>query len=143
MISDDMIIDDPIIREVNVTSTQSKLIKNPWDLEVSKRAYNASMEVHRKTLAFPKIEQYALGDQLRRASKSICANIGEGFIKQKYSRAAFARFLTIAEASACETQIWLRYASDLQYIDQTEFTKWDDDFKAVGSMLAKLRNKLT
>lgn len=139
---DDLIIDDPMIREAGPTYGQSKLVRNPWDLEVFKRAYRASMDIHRKTLTFPKIEQYALADQLRRASKSICANIAEGFIKQKYSRIEFARFITIAEASACETQIWLRYANDLKYIDQEEFIQWNDDFQAVGSMLAKLRNKL-
>ena len=48
------------------------------DLEVFKRAYRVSLEVHKATLHFPMIEQYALGDQIRRASKSICANIGEG-----------------------------------------------------------------
>lgn len=140
MTIDELMIDDPMIREEK--SSPSKLVRNPWDLEVFKRAYRASMEIHQKTLTFPKIEQFALASQLRRASKSICANIGEGFIKQKYSRVEFARFLTIAEASACETQIWLRYALDLGYINQEEFAAWDDDFQAIGSMLAKLRSKL-
>jgi four helix bundle protein len=146
MITDAQIIDNPMIRDMNGqhngVSNNRKLIRSPWDLEVFKRAYAISLEIHKKTLVFPKIEQYALADQLRRASKSICANIGEGFIKQKYSRAEFARFITIAEASACEVQVWLRYACDLEYITQQEFAKWDDDFQAVGSMLAKLRNKL-
>lgn len=142
MKTDDPMMDDLMIRE-EAKASISKLVRNPWDLEVYKRAYRASKEVRLRSLTFPKIEQYAIADQLRRASKSICANIGEGFIKQKYSRAEFARFITIAEASACETQIWLRYAVDLGYIDQEEFIKWDDDFQAVGSMLAKLRTKLT
>ncbi len=59
------------------------------DLEVFKKAYRVSLEVHRQSLTFPKIEQYALGDQLRRASKSICANIAEGFAKQGSSAAEF------------------------------------------------------
>ena len=61
------------------------------DLEVFKRACWVSLELHKVTLRFPKIEQYALGDQMRRASKSICANIGEGFGKQRQSRAEFTR----------------------------------------------------
>jgi four helix bundle protein len=139
--SDDTMMDDPMIRAEKAGGA-SKLIQNPWDLDVFKRAYRASLEIHKATLSFPKIEQYALADQLRRASKSICANIGEGFIKQKYSRAEFARFITIAEASSCEVQIWLRYAFDLEYISQAIFAKWTDDFQAIGSMLAKLRSKL-
>ncbi len=51
------------------------------DLEVFKRAYRVSLAVHRRSLKFPKIEQYALGDQVRRASKSVCTNIAEGFGK--------------------------------------------------------------
>ena len=57
---------------------------NEWarrfeDLEVFRRAYRLSLEVHRASLEFPRIEQWALADQARRASKSICANIAEGF----------------------------------------------------------------
>ena len=52
------------------------------DLEVFKRAYRVSLEVHRMTLKMPNIEQYGLADQIRRASKSICANLAEGFGKQ-------------------------------------------------------------
>lgn len=140
--SDDQMMDDPMIRETMRTSS-SKLIRSPWDLEVFKRAYHISLQIHEKTLTFPKTEQYALANQLRRSSKSICANIGEGFIKQKYSRAEFARFITIAEASACETQIWLRYALDLNYISPEEFTAWEKDFQTIGAMLAKLHSKLS
>ncbi len=49
------------------------------DLEVFRRAYRLSLEVHRASLEFPRIEQFALADQIRRASKSICANLAEGF----------------------------------------------------------------
>ena len=66
------------------------------DLEVFKRAYRVSLEVHRISLGFPRIEQFALGDQVRRASKSICGNIAEGFGKQSQSVAEFKRFLRIA-----------------------------------------------
>ena len=54
------------------------------DLEVFKRAYRIALEIHRQSLGFPAIEQQALGDQIRRASKSICANIAEGFAKQGF-----------------------------------------------------------
>jgi four helix bundle protein len=51
-------------------------------LEVFQRAYRISLEIHRLSLKLPKEEQYGLGEQIRRASKSICANIAEGFGKQ-------------------------------------------------------------
>ncbi|MER9585704.1 four helix bundle protein [Mesorhizobium sp. M0276] len=65
-------------------------IKRAKDLEVYKRAYAVSLDVHKATLAFPKIEQYALADQLRRSGKGICANLAEGFAKQTHSRPEFA-----------------------------------------------------
>ncbi len=83
------------------------------DLEVFKRAYRVSLEVHRASLNFPKIEQYALADQVRRASKSIPANIAEGFGKQSQSMAEFRRFVRIATGSADEMRVWARYCLDL------------------------------
>ena len=71
------------------------------DLEVFKRAYRISLAVHRESLNFPEIEQRALGDQVRRASKSICANIAEGFRKPTKD---FVRFLDISHASLEETR---------------------------------------
>ena len=53
------------------------------DLEVFRRAYRVSLEVHRRSLEFPVIEQRALASQIRRASKSICANLVEGFATGK------------------------------------------------------------
>src|SRR5438309_6948950 len=88
------------------------------DLEVFRRAYRLSLEVHRASLDFPRIEQFALADQVRRASKSICANIAEGFGKQRQSRVEFRRFLTMALGSADEMQVWSLYCRDLEYIDK-------------------------
>jgi hypothetical protein len=53
------------------------------DIEVFQRAYRVSLEIHRTSLAFPRVEQRALADQIRRASKSICANLAEGYGRQK------------------------------------------------------------
>ncbi len=72
------------------------------DLEVFQRAYRISLEVHRTSLTFPSIEQHALGDQVRRASKSICANIAEGFAKQGASAAEFKRYLGMSIGSSDE-----------------------------------------
>ena len=74
------------------------------DLDVFQRAYRISLDVHRASLQFPKIEQHALADQIRRASKSICGNIAEGFGKQRRSGAEFKRYLLMAIGSADEMQ---------------------------------------
>ena len=75
------------------------------ELEVFQRAYKVSLEVHRQSLMFPEIEQRALGDQVRRASKSIPANLAEGFGKQRLSKAEFKRFLMMAIGSADEMRV--------------------------------------
>ena len=72
------------------------------DVEVFRRAYWLSLEVHRTSLDLPRIEQFALADQIRRASKSICANLAEGFGKQRQSRSEFRRFVMMATGSADE-----------------------------------------
>ena len=95
-----------------------KLIKSFEDLEVFQRAYKVSLEIHVLSLSLPKSEQYGLADQIRRASKSICATIAEGFGKQKQSAAEYRRYLQMALGSANEMRVWIRYCYDLRYIDE-------------------------
>src|SRR5438093_13512291 len=98
------------------------------DLEVFQRAYRISLDLHRASLRFPKVEQFGgLADQMRRASKSICGNIAEGFGKQRRSDAEFKRYLLIAIGSADEMQVWLKYCSDLEYMDQKACERWRDE----------------
>jgi len=94
------------------------------DLEVFKRAYRISLAVHRTSLEFPTIEQRGLADQVRRASKSICANLAEGFARQGVQPADFRRFLIMALGSADEMRVWLRYCLDLGYIDEVNWQTW-------------------
>ena len=111
------------------------------DLEVFQRAYRMSLEVHHKSLAFPPIEQRVLADQLRRASKSICANVAEGYGRQKRSKAEFKRFLQMAIGSSDEMRVWVRYAFDLGYIDETVWRWWRDEYQMISRMLQSLAAK--
>src|SRR5271169_3710946 len=108
------------------------------DLQVFQRAYRISLEVHRASLRFPAIEQYVLADQVRRASKSICGNIAEGFGKQRRSNAEFKRYLLMAIGSADEMQVWVRYCADLEYIDQERCAMWRDEYRQIAKMLQGL-----
>jgi four helix bundle protein len=108
------------------------------DLEVFRRAYSLSLIVHRASLTYPRIEQFGLADQLRRASKSICANIVEGFGKQRSSSADFKRFLMMAIGSCDETQMWVRYSKDLGYIDHAAHAAWSGEYKEIAKMLRGL-----
>ena len=67
---------------------------------------------------FPAIEQRALADQVRRASKSICANLAEGLGRSGFAPADFRRFVVMAVGSADEMRVWTRYCLDLGYIDE-------------------------
>ena len=113
------------------------------DLEVFKRAYAVSLELHKASLDFPKIEMFALADQIRRASKSIPGNIAEGFGKQRSSTAEFKRFLMMAVGSADEMQVWLRYAGDLNYVDQEKCAAWRSEYRQIARMLQSFCNKLS
>ena len=108
------------------------------DLEVFRRAYRLSLEVHRASLEFPRIEQFALADQVRRSSKSICANLAEGFAKQGYSAAEYRRYLLAAIGSSDEAQLWPRYCIDLEYVEPVQGRKWIDGYVEISRMLRGL-----
>ena len=108
------------------------------ELEVFRRAYGLSLEVHRASLEFPRIEQFALADQVRRASKSICANLAEGFGKQRQSRVEFGRFLLMAVGSADEMQVWSLYCRDLGYVGTDVAERWRGEYAEIARMLQGL-----
>ena len=109
------------------------------DLDVFRRAYGLSLDLHQASLQFPKIEQFhGLADQVRRASKSICANIAEGFGKQRRSSAEFKRYLLMAIGSADEMQVWAMYCADLGYVDRDTSGRWRDEYRQIARMLQGL-----
>ena len=108
------------------------------ELGAFRRAYALSLEVHRASLDFPRIEQFALADQVRRASKSICANLAEGFGKQRQSRAEFGRFVLMAIGSADEMQIWSLYCRDLGYVGVDVAERWRGEYAEIARMLQGL-----
>ena len=97
--------------------------------------------MHRASLDFPRIEQWALADQVRRASKSICANLAEGFGKQRQSRTEFHRFVTMALGSADEMQVWTLYARDLGYIGADVAERWRGEYREIARMLQGLTRR--
>ena len=112
------------------------------DLEVFKRAYALSLDIHRASLDFPKIEQFGgLADQMRRASKSVCALMAEGAGRQSASSREFARYLQMAVGSAEEARLWCRYAADLDYVESALSARWRDEYGHVIRMLQGLRAK--
>ena len=107
------------------------------------RAYKVSLEIHVFSLTMPQIEQYALADQLRRASKSICANLAEGFGKQSLSPTEFRRFVVMSMGSADEMRVWLRYCLDLKYVEEQRWQRWREEYEAIAKMLQGLSKSLS
>ena len=122
-------------------SERHKRVVSFEDLVVFQRAYRMSLEIHQESLKFPRIEQRVLGDQMRRASKSICANVAEGYGRQKRSKAEFKRFLQMAIGSSDEMRVWVRYALDLGYIDEAVWRRWRDEYQIISRMLQSLAAK--
>ena len=112
------------------------------DLKVFKLAYKVSLEIHKATLDFPKFEQFVMADQLRRSSRSICANIVEGFAKQIQSKTHFSKYLVDALGSSDETRMWLRYCLDLGYIKKEQWQNWRNQYQEISKMLTGLIKRL-
>jgi four helix bundle protein len=79
-----------------------------------------------------------LADQMRRASKSICSNLAEGYGRQKQSKAEFKRFLWMAIGSSDEMRVWARYALDLGYVDEQAWRGWRDEYQIISKQLQVL-----
>ncbi len=78
-------------------------------------AFETAMQVFEVSKLFPREEIYALMDQMRRSSRSVCGNIAEAWRKRRYE-AAFVSKLNDAEAEAAETQTWLHFAIECGYL---------------------------
>jgi four helix bundle protein len=113
------------------------MIKSFEDLEVYKLSYGIAMDIFRISKKFPKEELYSLTSQIVRSSRSISANIVEGWSKRHYEN-KFKVHLIDALGSTGETRNWISFAKDCDYISSEEFLTFDDKLDHVGKMLSKL-----
>lgn len=115
-------------------------IRTHKDLKVYQLSFEAGMEVYRLTKAFPKEEMYSLTDQIRRSTRSVSGNIAEAFRKRKYPK-SFVSKLTDSEGEAAETQVWLDYALECNYINAEIHAKLFDKYDHIISMLVNMSTK--
>lgn len=94
-----------------------KKIRTHNDLNVYQKAFDAAMQIFELSRAFPKEETCSLTDQIRRSSRSVCANLAEAWRKRRYEK-AFISKLSDSESEAAETQVWLEFAVKCKYIDR-------------------------
>ena len=96
--------------------------RNVKDLRVYNGAFDAALEIFIMTKKFPAEERFSMVDQMRRSSRSVCANLAEAWRKRRY-RAAFIAKLNDAESEASETLVWLEMAISCGYLDQCDFDR--------------------
>jgi four helix bundle protein len=110
------------------------------DLEVYKKAYAVSMAIFTESRSWPSDEKYALTDQVRRSSRSVCANLREAWAKRRYE-AHFISKLSDCDRENSETDTWLDYARDCGYISQGKHAELTGLVVEIGKMLGSmLRN---
>lgn len=104
------------------------------DLIVYQKVYKLAMDIFEATKKFPPEEKFSLTDQIRKSTRSVCANLVEAYRRRKY-RAHFLSKLTDSETENAETQVWLDFSKDCKYLtleDYTDFTFRNDE---VGKMI--------
>jgi four helix bundle protein len=105
------------------------------DLKVYQLAYKLAMEIFHLSKAFPKEEAYSLTDQIRPSSRSVPANLAEGFRKRRYPN-MFVSKLTDCDAEGTETQVWLDFAFDCGYLSKENRDRLTSGYEEVGKMLS-------
>ncbi len=106
-------------------------------LAVYNEAYKLAMEIFNVSKRFPKEERYSLTDQVRRSSRSVCANLSEAYAKRIYVK-HFKSKLSDCDAEKAETLTWLDFAKDCGYITTQSHEALYNGYEKVGRMLGKM-----
>ena len=114
-------------------------VNSAKDLNVYKKAYTLSMSIFNLSKGWPKDEKYSLTDQIRRSSRSVCANLREAWAKRRYE-AHFISKLSDCDGENSETNTWLDYACDCGYISVDKHAELTTEVVAVGKMLGGMLN---
>lgn len=107
------------------------------DLTAYKKAFKLAMDVFLISRKFPKEETYSLTDQIRRSSRSVAANLAEGYRKRNYP-AYFLSKMIDCDGENSETQVWLDFAIACQYISELEHQSLTESTDEVGKLLYHL-----
>jgi four helix bundle protein len=120
-----------------IEETPKKGIRHFRDLDVYQNALEAALRVYELSKKFPDGERYALTDQIRRSSRSVCANIAEAWRKRRYT-AAFISKLSDSEGEAAETQVHMEFAVRHGYIANADFQAVDDAYEHIFAQLVRM-----
>lgn len=113
-------------------------IRTHRDLDVYGKAFDAAMTIFELSKRFPKEETYSLTDQIRRSSRSVCANLAEAWRKRRYE-AHFISKLSDSETEAAETQVWLEFAVKCEYVEREKaaelYKMYDEVIRTIVGMI--------
>jgi four helix bundle protein len=112
-------------------------VKSFRDLYVYQNSLEVAMEIYEISKLFPVEEKYSLTDQIRRSSRSVCANIGEAWRKRRY-KAAFISKLNDSEGEAAETQVWLDFALRIGLITKEKWDELNEKYETILGQLVKM-----
>ncbi|WP_419658717.1 S23 ribosomal protein [Desulfosarcina variabilis str. Montpellier] len=115
-------------------------IRHFRDLDVYQLAMQTAMDIFVMSKTFPVEERYSLTDQIRRASRSVCANIAEAWRKRRYPK-AFVSKLSDAEAEAAETQVWIEFAYKCKYLQKDQAKALDTDYENIQGKIVNMLNQ--
>lgn len=104
------------------------------DLLAYKKGFKLAMEIYELSKSFPKEETYSLTDQVRRSSRSVCANLSEAYRKRRYPK-HFISKLTDCDAENGETQTWLEFALACEYISTENFKELHEASIEIAKLL--------
>ena len=116
---------------------QQRPIKSFRDLRVFRESYELALEIQEASKSFPREELYSLSDQIRRAARSVPANIAEGWAKREYEL-VFKRHLWDAHGSIHEVSVWLDFARDHGYLSADSAAEFAKRAERIGGMLHQL-----
>ena len=107
------------------------------DLRVYQAAFLAAMDIYKLSKSFPMEEKFSLTDQVRRSSRSVCANLAAAFRKRRYPK-NFVSKLSDCEAEAAETHVWLDFALACDYVTIEEYEKLYKEYDMILGMLVRM-----
>ena len=115
----------------------SEQIRSYKDLRVYQNSFEAAMKIFELTKSFPIEERYSLVDQIRRSSRSVCANLAEAWRKRRY-KAAFIAKMSDAESEAAETQVWLEFGIRCNYANMSEISELKLSYDQIIGQIVKM-----
>jgi four helix bundle protein len=116
---------------------KSNRIRSFRELRVYQRSFAAALQVFEMSKGFPAEERYSLTDQIRRSSRSVCANLAEAWRKRRYP-AAFVAKMHDSISEAAETQVWLQFSEAHKYINNSVFAQLDQEYEHISAMLIQM-----